>query len=215
MVDQLRAYFAGHLTVFNVPLAPQGTAFQKQVWSALREIPLGATTTYGALAAHVGKPSAARAVGAANGKNPISLIVPCHRVIGGSGSLTGYAGGVELKAWLLEHEATMARRTKGGLTPPALCAVSRNSMQLATEETGRYVMITGTTAPTTVQTYLQGKVDAVPSAQVSVNVTPSTSGSVNYLTITATYNFSSIFGDWVSWLASRTITTRVKVPIVT
>ena len=91
----------------------------------------------------------------------------------------------------------------------------RNSMQLATEETGRYVMITGTTSSTTVQTYLQGKVDAVPSAQVSVNVTPSTSGSVNYLTITATYNFSSIFGDWVSWLASRTITTRVKVPIVT
>ena len=131
VVDQLRAYFAGHLTVFNVPLAPQGTAFKKQAWSALREIPLGATTTYGALAAHVGRPSAARAVGAANGKNPISLIVPCHRVIGGSGSLTGYAGGVELKAWLLEHEATMARRTKGGLTPPALCAVSRNSMQLA------------------------------------------------------------------------------------
>jgi Flp pilus assembly protein TadG len=91
----------------------------------------------------------------------------------------------------------------------------RNSMQLATEETGRYVMITGTTSQTSVQVYLQGKVEAVPSAQVNVNVAPSTSGGVSYLTITATYGFSPIFGDWLGGFGNRTITTRVKVPIVT
>ncbi|MGV3619602.1 MAG: methylated-DNA--[protein]-cysteine S-methyltransferase [Archangium sp.] len=130
VVDQMHAYFAGHLTEFDVPLAPQGTPFQKKVWAALREIPMGTTTTYGALAAHLGQASASRAVGAANGKNPISLIVPCHRVIGTSGTLTGYAGGLELKQWLLEHEATLARRCKGGLTPLSQRAVTRHSAQL-------------------------------------------------------------------------------------
>ncbi len=130
VVDQLRAYFAGHLTEFNVPLAPRGTPFQRRVWGALTEIPLGATTTYGALAAHLGQITASRAVGAANGKNPVSLIVPCHRVIGASGTLTGYAGGLELKQWLLDHEATMARRAKGGITPLSLRAVTRHSVQL-------------------------------------------------------------------------------------
>ncbi len=130
VVDQLRAYFAGHLTEFNVPLRPRGTLFQKRVWDALTEVPLGTTITYGALASHLGQASASRAVGAANGKNPISLIVPCHRVIGTSGALTGYAGGLELKQWLLDHEATMARRCKGGLTPLSMRAVTRHSVQL-------------------------------------------------------------------------------------
>ena len=119
-----------------------------------------------------------------------------------------------MRRWL-RRAALLVRKTEGAsavefaLAFPVLIAVMagmfdfgryywvRNSMQLATEETGRYVMITGTTSSTTVQTYLRGKVDAVPSAQVSVNATPSTSGGVNYLTITATYNFSSIFGDWM------------------
>lgn len=128
--DQLDAYFAGRLTSFDVPLGVPGTAFQQRVWAALREIPAGTTTTYGALAAHLGCPSAARAVGAANGRNPISLIVPCHRVVGCSG-LTGYAGGLELKQWLLEHEATMVRRAGGGVTPVALAAVARRAVQLS------------------------------------------------------------------------------------
>jgi methylated-DNA-[protein]-cysteine S-methyltransferase len=128
--DQLGAYFAGRLMDFKVRLAPKGTPFQRRVWDTLREIPLGATTSYGALAAHLGNPAASRAVGAANGKNPISLIVPCHRVVGAAGSLTGYAGGLELKQWLLEHEATTARRSAGGVTPIALAAVSPRAAQV-------------------------------------------------------------------------------------
>jgi methylated-DNA-[protein]-cysteine S-methyltransferase len=115
---------------FTVRLAPKGTHFQRRVWDALREIPLGTTTNYGALAAHLGMPSASRAVGAANGKNPISLILPCHRVVGAGGALTGYAGGLELKQWLLEHEATTARRSAGGVTPIALAAVAPRAAQL-------------------------------------------------------------------------------------
>jgi methylated-DNA-[protein]-cysteine S-methyltransferase len=129
--DQLIAYFAGRLTKFSVPLSARGTVFQKKVWAALTEIPLGATTTYSGLAMHLGMPTSARAVGLANGKNPISLIVPCHRVIGANGSLTGYAGGVELKEWLLEHEATTSRRAaSGGITPIAMCAVTPRAKQL-------------------------------------------------------------------------------------
>lgn len=128
--DQLTAYFAGRLMDFTVRIAPHGTPFQRKVWAALQEIPLGHTTSYGALATHLGNPSASRAVGAANGKNPISLIVPCHRVVGTSGTLTGYAGGLELKQWLLEHEATTARRSAGGVTPVALAAVERRAVQL-------------------------------------------------------------------------------------
>ena len=128
--DQFAAYFAGRLMDFSVPLAAKGTPFQRRVWGALREIPLGATTSYGALAAHLGAPTASRAVGAANGKNPISLIVPCHRVVGASGLLTGYAGGLELKQWLLDHEATTARRSAGGVTPIALVAVTPRAAQL-------------------------------------------------------------------------------------
>lgn len=108
--DQLREYFAGRLTAFDVKLAPRGTDFQLQVWNALREVPFGEKQSYGALATKLGSPTASRAVGAANGRNPISIIVPCHRVVGSKGELTGYAGGVEVKEWLLEHEAEVASR---------------------------------------------------------------------------------------------------------
>jgi len=101
---QLTAYFAGELTAFDLPLAPVGTAFQRIVWSALVEIPFAETWTYGELARTIGRPSASRAVGTANSKNPISIIVPCHRVIGANGDLTGYAGGMDAKRWLLDHE---------------------------------------------------------------------------------------------------------------
>jgi methylated-DNA-[protein]-cysteine S-methyltransferase len=103
--EQLAEYFAGTRSTFDLPLHLIGTAFQRRVWKALLDIPCGATTSYGALALSVGAPSAARAVGAANGQNPIAVIVPCHRVIGASGSLTGYGGGLPAKRWLLEHEA--------------------------------------------------------------------------------------------------------------
>lgn len=129
--DQLSEYFAGRLMNFTVRLAARGTHFQRRVWDALRSIPFGTTTTYSALAAHLEAPTASRAVGAANGRNPISLIVPCHRVVGASGTLTGYAGGLELKQWLLDHEAATARRSKGGLTPVSLAAVAPRAVQLA------------------------------------------------------------------------------------
>lgn len=102
--EQLRAYFAGTLTTFTVPLALKGTDFQRQVWTELRQIPYGETTTYGELAERMGRPTAARAVGLANGKNPISIIVPCHRVIGSTGNLTGYGGGLPRKRYLLDFE---------------------------------------------------------------------------------------------------------------
>jgi O-6-methylguanine DNA methyltransferase len=104
----LDAYFAGDLKALDtIPVATGGTAFQQSVWAALRTIPVGETLGYGALAARLGKPGAARAVGLANGMNPIGIVVPCHRVIGASGMLTGYAGGVERKAWLLAHEGAI------------------------------------------------------------------------------------------------------------
>ncbi len=103
-VEQLLAYFAGELRRFDVPLAPVGTPFQQRVWAALREIPFGETATYGELAAAIGQPGAARAVGLANGRNPIGIIVPCHRVIGTDGKLRGYAGGVDRKERLLALE---------------------------------------------------------------------------------------------------------------
>jgi methylated-DNA-[protein]-cysteine S-methyltransferase len=106
---QLRAYFAGELREFDLALAPRGTPFQQSVWSALREIPYGRTIGYAELAAAVGRPRAARAVGAANGRNPLAVVVPCHRVIGAAGALTGYGGGLTRKRMLLDMEA--ARRT--------------------------------------------------------------------------------------------------------
>ncbi|WP_320827724.1 methylated-DNA--[protein]-cysteine S-methyltransferase [Reinekea sp.] len=105
---ELADYFAGHFAgsdrSFSVPLVALGTPFQLQVWQALRTIPYGQTWSYQDLAEAIGRPTAARAVGMANGKNPLSIVVPCHRVIGKNGRLTGYAGGLERKAWLLEHE---------------------------------------------------------------------------------------------------------------
>lgn len=101
---QLAEYFAGTRTAFDLVVAPVGTAFQRRVWAALREIPYGQTWTYGRLAAHLGNPRASRAVGLANARNPLSIVVPCHRVVGARGSLTGYAGGVARKRWLLDHE---------------------------------------------------------------------------------------------------------------
>ncbi|BES70386.1 methylated-DNA--[protein]-cysteine S-methyltransferase [Marinobacter nanhaiticus D15-8W] len=103
---QLDAYFAGDLKQFDLPLAPAGTEFQQSVWRALVEIPYGETRSYGELARQLGSPKLNRAVGTANGRNPISIIIPCHRVIGADGSLTGYGGGVERKRWLLAHEAS-------------------------------------------------------------------------------------------------------------
>lgn len=105
LAEQLAAYFAGARAAFDVPLAPRGTAFQRAVWAALVAIPFGETTSYGALAAALGRPTASRAVGAANGQNPISILVPCHRVVAAGGALTGYAGGLDAKRWLLAHEA--------------------------------------------------------------------------------------------------------------
>ena len=101
---QLTAYFAGDLRTFDIPMHRQGTAFQQSVWQQLCAIPYGTTISYGTLAEQVGNPKASRAVGLANGRNPIGIIVPCHRVIGANGSLTGYGGGLERKAWLLNHE---------------------------------------------------------------------------------------------------------------
>ena len=110
---QLEDYFAGRRTAFELPLRPRGTAFQRAVWDALRAIPPGETRSYGEIARAVGRPAAVRAVGAANGRNPLAIVVPCHRVIGAGGTLTGYAGGLEAKRWLLEHEA----RFVGGTAP--------------------------------------------------------------------------------------------------
>jgi methylated-DNA-[protein]-cysteine S-methyltransferase len=101
---QLDEYFAGRRRDFDLPLRLEGTAFQQRVWHALQEIPYGATWSYGEQAKRIGNPNASRAVGLANGRNPISILVPCHRVIGADGSLTGYGGGVERKHWLLAHE---------------------------------------------------------------------------------------------------------------
>lgn len=103
--EQLGQYFAGTRTQFDLPLNAVGSAFQRRVWAALTEIPYGETASYGQTAAAIGTPDAARAVGLANGQNPISIIVPCHRVIGANGSLTGYGGGLDAKRWLLSHEA--------------------------------------------------------------------------------------------------------------
>lgn len=105
--QQLGEYFARARTSFDLPLDAAGTAFERRVWQLLRDIPYGTTTSYGDLARRLGEPRDARAVGAANGKNPIPIIVPCHRVIGANGDLTGFGGGLDRKRWLLEHEGAL------------------------------------------------------------------------------------------------------------
>jgi methylated-DNA-[protein]-cysteine S-methyltransferase len=113
--DELVAYFDGTLRQFTVPLAPQGTLFQQQAWAALQQIPYGQTRSYGEQARTIGQPSAVRAIGAANGRNPIAILIPCHRVIGAQGALTGYAGGLEAKAFLLRLEGAPAIAKQGRL----------------------------------------------------------------------------------------------------
>jgi len=106
--DEFDAYFSGQLNEFQVPYEPEfGTKFQREVWQELRRIPIGTTISYSELAVRVGRPAAVRAVGTANGRNPLPIIVPCHRVIGANGTLTGYAGGLKLKQQLLEHEGAL------------------------------------------------------------------------------------------------------------
>jgi methylated-DNA-[protein]-cysteine S-methyltransferase len=110
---QLREYFAGRRSEFELPLAPEGTEFQRTVWNRLREIPYGETISYGELAKRVGNPKASRAVGAANGQNPIPIVIPCHRVIGSNGKLTGFGGGLPVKEALLALEAKQGRLGAG------------------------------------------------------------------------------------------------------
>ncbi|MEZ4857261.1 MAG: methylated-DNA--[protein]-cysteine S-methyltransferase [Flavobacteriaceae bacterium] len=106
-MTQLTEYFEGKRTAFNLPLKPQGTPFQKKVWTQLQQIPYGKTSSYQEMANTLGDPKVIRAAAAANGKNPIAIIIPCHRVIGSDGSLTGYAGGLHRKKWLLQHESPL------------------------------------------------------------------------------------------------------------
>jgi methylated-DNA-[protein]-cysteine S-methyltransferase len=106
---QLEEYFRGARTEFDLQLNPSGTAFQQTVWNALREVPYGETTSYGAIAERIGRPTASRAVGTANGRNPLCIVVPCHRIVGSAGALTGYAYGVDRKRWLLDLEAGVSR----------------------------------------------------------------------------------------------------------
>ncbi len=111
-IDQLRGYLYGDRQDFDLPLAPEGTSFQLAVWRALQTIPIGETVSYQDIARKIGRPAACRAVGAANGRNPLPIVIPCHRVIGADGRLTGYGGGIRIKEWLLKHEG--ARFTQPG-----------------------------------------------------------------------------------------------------
>ena len=108
--EQLEAYFDARLQSFDLPLEPHGTEFQRCVWDSLKRIPFGETISYAELARRVARPKAVRAVGAANGRNPLMIIVPCHRVIGADGSLTGFGAGIERKRWLLDHETRVLQR---------------------------------------------------------------------------------------------------------
>lgn len=114
-ITQFSEYFEGKRVVFDLPLLPQGTEFQNRVWSEVLSIPFGETSTYGLISKQLGDSNLSRAVGMANGANPIPIIIPCHRVIGNNGRLTGYAGGLDRKKWLLNHEQTHYKITKGQL----------------------------------------------------------------------------------------------------
>jgi methylated-DNA-[protein]-cysteine S-methyltransferase len=120
---QLEAYFAGELSEFDLALAPEGTPFQLSVWRALRRIPYGETVSYGEVAKAIGRPSACRAVGAANGSNPLPIVIPCHRVIGSTGKLTGFGGGLDTKAALLALE----RRSRGGVAEQTAFSFAREA----------------------------------------------------------------------------------------
>jgi methylated-DNA-[protein]-cysteine S-methyltransferase len=121
VASQLAEYFAGKRREFDLPLGPRGSGFQERVWRALVAIPFGETRSYGELARAIGRPAASRAVGSANSKNPISIIVPCHRVIGANGTLTGYAGGMAAKRWLLDHESRYALRPRAQSSFATIC----------------------------------------------------------------------------------------------
>lgn len=120
LLEQLREYFNGSRTRFQVKLDLHGTPFQRQVWQALQRIPYGHTTSYGAIAEHVGRPQASRAIGAANGQNPVSIIVPCHRVIGANGHLVGYGGGLPIKITLLELEQFQTGKKSFSVDPSSV-----------------------------------------------------------------------------------------------
>ncbi len=122
-VAQLDEYFAGEREEFDLPLDPVGTDFQRSAWMALRTIPYGTTVSYGEQAARMGDRRKARAVGAANGRNPISIVVPCHRVVASNGALTGFAGGIDTKAWLLDHERGLLSRLGSGSVQGVTAAV--------------------------------------------------------------------------------------------
>lgn len=124
---ELRAYFAGDRRAFGVPLDASGTPFQARVWDALRAIPCGRTRSYLDVAGQIGRPTATRAVARANGDNRVAILIPCHRVIGSDGTLTGYAGGLWRKQWLLEHERAMTDQTSGGLFDGALTTGPRST----------------------------------------------------------------------------------------
>lgn len=109
VVAQVTEYFEGKRRAFDLRLAPEGTPFQKEVWSELCRLPFGSRASYGQIARRIGRPDAARAVGAANGANPIAVVIPCHRVVGSDGALTGYGAGLPIKRWLLDHEAGLRR----------------------------------------------------------------------------------------------------------
>ena len=132
-VQQLDEYFAGSRTSFDLPLDLEGTRFQLAAWRSLADIPYGATSTYGQQAAALGIPTAARAVGAANGANPVCIVLPCHRVIGADGSLTGFGGGLPIKQWLLDHEAQVLSTRTIEMTswPPRQPVQTRLSMPVA------------------------------------------------------------------------------------
>lgn len=127
-----RAYFAGEIQALDkIPVETDGSEFQRRVWMALREIPSGCTTSYGELAKRIGKPGASRAVGLANGMNPVPIVLPCHRVIGADASLTGYGGGLERKRWLLEHEGALLNISKDSRAIPPLSDNQRQSYNTA------------------------------------------------------------------------------------
>ncbi|WP_445548191.1 methylated-DNA--[protein]-cysteine S-methyltransferase [Frankia sp. CiP1_Cm_nod1] len=135
VIEQLEAYFIGDLLTFDVPLHPVGTQFQRAVWEAVAAIPYGATSSYAEIARAVGRPSAFRAVGLANGRNPLPIIIPCHRVIGSSGSLTGYAGGLGRKRHLLDLERrTLGRGYQDDLGLATLDSADLGPRRLAPEE---------------------------------------------------------------------------------